>query len=143
MDSLTSTHSLGSVECDKLISLLVVVSAMIARGRPCMEGYVRATAAWSGRVVVADCAGRYLCTALLCFTKTYKNSLRSRLYCYLLVLEARRGLVKTLKTSHFRHCLASSDVAQSLGSQHCHQNVTFLRPSLAHWTGARCGSTPS
>ena len=75
MDSLTSTHSLGSVECDKLISLLVVVSAMIARGRPCMDGYVRATAAWRSRVVVADCAGRYLCIALLCFfTKTYKNS---------------------------------------------------------------------
>ena len=67
MDSLTSTHSLGSVECDKLISLLVVVSAMIARGHPCMDGYVRATAAWRGRVVVADCAGRYLCIALLCF----------------------------------------------------------------------------
>ena len=45
--------------CDKLISLLVVVSAMIARGRPCMDGYVRAAAAWRSRVVVADCAGRY------------------------------------------------------------------------------------
>ena len=40
-----------------------------------MDGHVRATAAWRGRVVVADCAGRYLCIALLCFfTKTYKNS---------------------------------------------------------------------
>ena len=56
--------------CDKLISLLVVVSAMIARGRPCMDGYVRATAAWRGRVVVADCAGRYLCIACFVF---YKN----------------------------------------------------------------------